>query len=249
MQFSNTSSKDGIIQDCEFLCGLGDAFISGNATLLKQFTALINRGGDEVVSDIIMNEGEWEWDDTNQTTTPTGTQNLTNGTSDYLLPAGTIDNTVIRLVQVEIKDVAGNYYVLQNIDQTQLPETSLTTLFSTSGRPQYYQRFGKYLRILPAPDNGVTVTLTNGLRVTLERSQVEFASTDTTKNPGIPKIYHRLFSLYASEDYCSLYAPDRMPFIQDKRARLTARLGWGTANYNKDQRTRLTSVNQRISYE
>ena len=49
MPFSNTTTKGGLIQGCERWTNLGDAIISGDTTLLKQFTAAINEAYDELL--------------------------------------------------------------------------------------------------------------------------------------------------------------------------------------------------------
>ena len=36
--FSDTTNKNGLIQECEFWTNLGDGTISGDTTLLAQFT-------------------------------------------------------------------------------------------------------------------------------------------------------------------------------------------------------------------
>ena len=57
MQFSDTTNKNGIIQQIEFRTNLGDTGISGDATLLKQFTGQINDAYMKAVGIIIAADG------------------------------------------------------------------------------------------------------------------------------------------------------------------------------------------------
>ena len=91
MQFSNTTSKDGLIQRCELYTGIGDAGISGNATMLAQFTSLINSAYEKVVSMILESMDEWDWDDVNFSTTyPIATQSMVANQRDYAFPTSTL---------------------------------------------------------------------------------------------------------------------------------------------------------------
>ena len=76
MQFSDTTNLNGLIQRCELLTGLGDTGISGDATLLKHFTSLINQTYHKVVTMILQSQDEWDFDDKNHTDYPILTTDL-----------------------------------------------------------------------------------------------------------------------------------------------------------------------------
>ncbi len=258
MTFSDTTNKNGIIQTIELLLDLGDAGVSGNAVLLKQFTNLINNDAyDDVVSDILKNEGSYQWDDFAEGVSkqPFATQNLSvtagSEVSNYALPtaasnsgSGSSDaSSFLRLTKVLILDTAGRYQALYPIDDNAY-EQPLETIFYTPGIPKYYRQIGTSITIYPAP-LAAQVTATNGLKMYFQRDKVDFTTSDTTKQPGFPSIYHYLLPLKASETWAGIKGMKQLPLIQQKIAKFTANLGWGVANRNKDLPQRITSMQSR----
>ncbi len=258
MVFSDTTNKNGIIQTCELLLDLGDTGISSNTVLLKQFTNLINADAyDDVVSEIIKNDGSWQWDDFNEGVTkqPVATQNLTvtagSEVSNYALPtaasnsgSGSSDaSSFLRLSRVLVLDTAGRYQTLEPIDDNAY-EQPLETLFYTPGFPRYYRQVGTSITLYPAP-LAAQVTATNGLKIYFQRDKIDFLSSDTTKQPGFPSIYHYLLPLIASETWAAIKGMKQLNFITQKKLRFMQNLGWGIANRNKDLPQRLTSVQSR----
>ena len=61
MQFNNTTTKDGLIQEFEFWTNLGDGTVSGDAVLLPQVTNRFNRSFDRIMPRVLSH-------DTNQRT-------------------------------------------------------------------------------------------------------------------------------------------------------------------------------------
>jgi len=89
MQFSNTIDKNGIIQQVEANINIGDAGISGDATLFAQFTAQINNYYSRATNIIITANGVWLWDDTNHDDLARATTDLISGQSDYQVLSAT----------------------------------------------------------------------------------------------------------------------------------------------------------------
>lgn len=255
MQFSNTSLKNGIIQSCELLLDLGDAGISGNSTLLAQFTNLINNDAyDDVIAEILRNSGDYNWDDSNYTSFPVGTTNLvvTAGSeqSDYALPtaydgtAGSSDaSSFLRLTGVKVKDAAGILQKLDPIGERSFVQP-LENIFQTPGFPKWYRLFGSSIVLYPAPLASM-VTATAGLRLEFSRDKIDFVVGDTTKQPGFPSIYHYLLPLIASETWAAIKGMRQLNFITQKKTRFMQNLGWGIANKNKDLPQRITSAQSR----
>lgn len=258
MDFSDTTNKDGIIQTIEFLLDFNDADISGNATLLKQITNIINNDAyDEVVSEILKNDGTWNWDDFNETTSkwPEHFQTLTvtvgSEVSRYALPtaasnsgSGSSDaSSFLRLLEVSVKDAAGYYQKLNPIDEKAF-DKPLETVFNTPGFPKWYDLTGASVEIFPAP-LASQVTATNGLKFKFQRDKIDFATSDTTKQPGFPSIYHYLLPLITAETYAAVKGMKQLPFLTGKKLKFMQNLGWGIANRNKDQEQRLVSRQSR----
>jgi len=259
MQFNQTSSPyNGIIQTIEFLLDFNSGDISGNSTLLAQITNILNNDAyAEVISEILKNEGSWIWDDFNEGNSkfPVATQTLTDSVGNYALPNGASNSgsassdasSFLRLIKAEVKDSNGYFKTLVPIDESQFDQP-LDTVFATAGLPVYYDLVGASIVLYPSPSSSV-VTLSNGLRITFQRSQVHFTVTgNDTQMPGFPDIYHYLLALITAETYAGIKNMKQLPFITGKKLRFMANLGWGVANRNKDLPQRITPRN-RTSYE
>jgi len=194
MNFSDTTNKDGLIQDCEGLLGFEDGGISNNAILLKKFTGFINIYYQKFVTWIWQSDALWEYDDSNKTTLPIATADLKAGQQDYELPS---DGQ--RLDRVSVKDSKGDYQLLKPIDKSQVGE-DMDEFYETDAMPAYYDKIGRSIRLFPAPAAG-KVTLSEGLKVEVSRDVDLFDSTDTTKEPGFDKKFHSGLSVGASKRY------------------------------------------------
>lgn len=202
MKFSDTTNKDGIIQQAEGYLGLQDGAISGNATLLKIITAFANSAYNLIVAWILEAQAHWEWDDTNYTDFPIGTTTLEIGTGDYELPAATSGGnlaTLLRVTTVSVKDANGDYVKLDPLSEQQL-ENDLETLFDTNGMPKWYREVGNSVELWPKPASGY-VTTAAGLKVQFQRAPDQFTSSDTTQQPGFALPFHRLIPLIIARDY------------------------------------------------
>lgn len=263
MIFSQTSSpRNGLIQTIEFLLDMPDGGISGNAVLLSQITNILNNDAyDEIIAEILKNEGSWLWDDFNEGNSklPVATQTLTttpgSEVSNYSLPTGASNSglgssdasSFLRLIKVQVKDAAGYYHNLLPIDESALDQP-LETAFYNPGMPQYYDQVGTSIILYPAP-LAASVTATNGLKITFQRSKVHFTVTgNDTQMPGFPEIYHYLMALITAETYAAVKGMKQLGFLTAKKLKFMQNLGWGVANRNKDLPQRITPRN-RSSYE
>lgn len=139
-------------------------------------------------------DGKWQLDDTNNTDLPIGTTNLTSSQQDYSLASD-----VMEIEKVFVKDSSGNWLEVQPVDITgtksdihaqniwQLPS-------SNSGIPTHYDKVGASIFLDPIPN----YSSTGGLKVVFKRGPSYFSSSDTTKQPGIPVIFHNFIHRYAS---------------------------------------------------
>jgi hypothetical protein len=135
-------------------------------------------------------DDRWNFDDKNNVDLPIGTTDLASGQNDYSL-----DSTVLKVIKVELKDEEGKWTELQPIDRndTNIPYDEL---FST-GTPKYYDKFANSAFLFPTPDYDAD----ESLRVWFQRDASYFTASDTTKQPGIPSIFHKYIALKVSEPY------------------------------------------------
>lgn len=192
MEFSNTTTKDGILQDCEFwLFGSNYGQITGNTTLLNTFTALSNRALDSVTSSVLASDDRWNFDDTNYTNYPIGVTDLVQSQKDYVLSV-----SHLKITRVECMDAQGTWFLLRPIDLKDI-KVARDEFAKSDGIPIYYDKLATSLFVYPAS----SYNSTGGLRVYYQREPSYFATTDTTKKPGFITLAHRLISLKACYDY------------------------------------------------
>lgn len=237
IQFSDTTNKSGLIQLCEMYTGLGDGGISGSATLLKQFTRLINNGVQKAIAAIVESQDDWQWDDANVTSTyPVAKRTLAVGQRDYKFTSalwsligvegGSAGSnaaiTPLKIRRVDVTYDGTNWIRALPIDTEEMPlglgnDTNTDGRYST-GAPRYDAR-SSALWIYPAP-------VTTGASVQLEftREFAEFVSTDTTKTLPIDTAFAPMAALDAAADFCAANAPSLLQAIQMRYADLEARL-------------------------
>ena len=196
MVFNDTTNKNGIVQFSEDLCKLGDGGITGDTVLFKKFTSLLNQAYKKVAIALLRVDRTWKWDDTNYTDFPIATIDLVTTQRDYTLPAATSGgnaSTLWKVNLVEIMDTAGLYHKIELMEDGDL-ETPDT------GTPTKYRLIGNSIRLQNIPVTG-SVTMTNGLRITFQRSLDVFTTADTTQQPGFMDAYHDLLAYDASATY------------------------------------------------
>lgn len=201
MVFSDTTVKDGIIQNCETLAKLGDGGITGNSVLFAKFTGWINEAYGKVVMAIMTVDKNWRWDDfnwTNPNAFPVATALLVSGQRDYLLPRATNSSdlsTLWKVYKVRMKDTNGEWY-----DLTPLGSDEDELASDTTGHPTKYRLLAGSVR-LSVPPTAAGVTLSAGIQVWFQREFVKFTTSDTTMSPGFMSSYHYLLAL----DACATY--------------------------------------------
>ncbi len=90
LSFSDTTNKNGLLQDAEFMLNLGDAGITGDSSaqaLPKVFTRLINKWLHRLVAFIFLSQDDWTWDDTSNAYYPIANRNMVATQQDYLFSA------------------------------------------------------------------------------------------------------------------------------------------------------------------
>ena len=229
MQFSDTSLKQGIVEDIDFMCDT-----DATRYTLAQKTRNINRWYDKAVSIILDSDGRWQFDDTNATDLPIATTNLVSAQQDY-----SIDTTFLRILRVEVLDQNGVWNKLQPIDQADIYAQGMAEFLKTAGMPRYYDVQGQSIFLYPKPDNGISVTLTAGLKVYFQRNVSYFVAGDTTKVPGFASLFHRFLSLGAARDWCVKKQLPQLKDIQSDLVVMEADMRNFFALRNKDEKIQL----------
>ena len=210
MVFSDTTNKNGIIQQIEATTNLGDATISGDATLFAQITAQINNYYLKATKLIITADGRWRWDDTNMTNQPTATTNIVAGQNDYLVMEGSpsVTQDWLEVERVEFKNEGGVWGVLVPRNLRDVKYSITQERATAQGTPTYYDFDGSSVWLDQTP----SYSSVGGLKIWFNRAPLLFATTDTTKRPGFNSLFHEYLVLGATywwEKYRNVGNPEQ----------------------------------------
>ena len=214
MQFYNTTdNENSLVHECWDLCDADNTSYPLDPTVTRRFNIALER----VIAWILEADGTWQWDDTNHSDLPIGTQTLVNSQSQY-----SFNDKFLEIEEVQIKDEDGNWHILQPIDQKEYSDSEpLSEAFKTDARPVYYDKVADdTIQLFPAPDNGTSVTLSSGLKIKYRRTADLFTTSDTDQVPGFPSPYHVILSYMAAIPYCMTYKKDRVVMYQNEIERL-----------------------------
>ena len=147
--------------------------------------------------------GTWPYGDANYTAFPTYTQNLVNSQAEYQIDSLT---GPITIMGAEVLDNNNIWHPLSRISLKDIRKTGIAQAewYKTDGLPIQYEPREFEIVLYPAPDNGVSVTLTSGLKIFFLRTADVFTSaqvTTGTKTPGFPSPYHHILAYEAAYTY------------------------------------------------
>ena len=205
----------------------------------------VNNAYEQVVGWLINADGKWQFDDTNYGDFPIGTFTLVDSQGKY-----SFNDKFLQIMDVQVKDANGKYHIIEPIDQKDFDPTfplalPLREQFATDGYPRFYDKLSSdTLELLPAPDNGVTVTLDAGLRIYFKRTADIFTSaqvTTGTKVPGFDSTFHVILSYMVAIPFCMSYKKDRVGFYQAEVLRLRVDMLQQYTKRSKDERKSMTT--------
>jgi hypothetical protein len=194
MKFNDTTNKNGLIQALERMTGTQSGLSS--AYPLADKTRDINLALDNY--NILANDASGRWqssDDTNHQDYPITYADLLTGIQDYTFKVDEQRNQILDIYKVRVKYPDGTWHTLTQRDfQTQDEEVD----FTTTGKPTEYDLTanGIFLTVIPDYD------MTDGLEIWYSRTNSYFVATDTTKEPGIPNIFHQYLVLRPAYFFC-----------------------------------------------
>lgn len=219
MQFNETTNLTGGIQLIERLTNMGDGAISGDATKLKQFTAAINDGFDMIMPRLLSYTSYIRWDDINHTDQPIGTFNIVSGQSDYQVKEDDNSLDILNITRVKFLQSATET-LYQDLTRMTIDNPKATNAMSPNsdevGIPNYFLEKGNIMFLYLQPNYSAT----NGVKIFFEREQSYFASTDTTKEPGVPKPFQQLPFLYAAHEWLLVNKANNTTLIQRLEAKI-----------------------------
>lgn len=206
ISFSDTTNKDGLIQNIEDECGFNDGDISGNTTRLKKFTSDINNALDEVFALIFKTGGTWQFDDSNHEKYPIITTDLNASQRDYAFTTDEQGNVILDIYKVMIKNEEGVYVEIDPVDQQSANNAnynvdSLVDGRNIEGTPIRYDKTSNGIFLDPVP----SYTSSAGVKVFINREASYFTTADTTKKAGFSGLFHYLLVLIPSYKYARIH--------------------------------------------
>lgn len=214
MRWSQTTTKDGIVQSITFLTG-----IDTNAIDTKERARLSTKWYEKLALMAWKLDQDWQFDDGNIsagqtdnswtydstfTGLPRATRNLTDDVRIYQLPTN-----AFAIERVEVKKADGNFYVVDPIQESDIPrynvpetgaaQFAVSEFYKTKGMPRFYNLIGTNIELYPGPDATV-VTTTAGLKIYVSRQVRRFVSTDSSIEPSLPEQFHELIAVGSAFD-------------------------------------------------
>lgn len=189
MVYNDTTTNQGILQECESKLFDSDYGKITNSTALKQtFTRYANVAMGRVSAWIMRFDNSWEFFDSNSENEPIETHNLVADRDDYEL-----ETDHAKVLKVRIKDANGNWKTLRKVSRRTVSDTDL----DNSGEPKGYDMLGNFVMLYPKPNYAST----NGLEIQIQSPMSNFVTTDTDKEPGFSPMFHHLIPLWMCYDY------------------------------------------------
>jgi hypothetical protein len=230
MQFSSPSTKQGIIEEIDFL--INTDFTSYPT---EQKTRNINQWNSKVIGWIFSAANpRFQYDDSNYSTLPFATTDLVSGQSQYRL-----DASWFNISRVDMKDGNGYWRTLRGIDQADIYE-GYDAYQITAGTSQEYDLIGDVLILKPTPN----YSQVGGLKIFFERLGNSFAITDTTISPGFVPQFHRVLSLGAAYDYALSRQLPQLAILRQEIEVIKDELIEFYGSRNKGEKTRLGTRRQ-----
>lgn len=225
------STRLGLVEDTLYHCGLPTVTGSYASYSLADITRNINNAYLDIMPKIWHAAAGWQYDDSNATTLPVGYTTIVHNQQDYSLPTD-----AQRVERIEVKDSAGNFNKLQQIDIHDVNAQAMSELLETPGMPLYYDLVGRSLMLYPTPSSSYC-TLASALAVYVNREPTLFTTASTTATPGFASSFHKILSYSAAIDFVQDKA------TQDRLVAMKARLEAGLVQfYSKRNVERKASI-------
>jgi len=190
MVFSDTVNNLGIVQQVRGLMR-----VDSTQYPTWKIVNSVNNWHDRVTGYAIGADRRFQWDDTNHTKLPEGTTALTINVSDYSFLSDEQGNSILTLLGISL--LTGGKYVPLKLADRNDPTIDLSTFGQESGTPTMYDKIADNIIRL---DKLPPATVSSGLKFYFQRAGSYFATSDTTKQPGVAPLLHRGYVIASAYD-------------------------------------------------
>src|SRR3990167_509375 len=231
---------------------LTNLLIDGNTNNLSNanFLVLLNQAYERITGKILAETvgGKWPYGDANYTAFPTYTLNMTNSTAEYQIDSLT---TPLVILGIEVLDNTGIWHPLNPISLEQIRASGIAQVeyYKTDGRPVEYEKREHMIVLYPAPDNGVSVTLSGGLKIFFLRTADTYSETERstgTKEPGFPSPWHDILAYEAAYYFAMARGLGNLAWLKNEMDRKERELLKFISRRNQDERPIMT--NKGVNY-
>ena len=185
-----------LLSSIEFWAGFNQGDVSGDTSLKALFTARLNRRLERAFGMIGAGSSLSTLDDTNYSEQPFSLFDIVSGQNDYEFLEDEDGNTISDITAVMIK--VGTLF--SKIEKLTLDHPDAELIMSPNAKPgvptRYIER-NNTIFLDPVPNYG----LVEGAKLFYKRVPSYFATTDTTKQPGIPVQFHEMLSVGSAYDW------------------------------------------------
>lgn len=233
MVFSETTNRTGIVELLEDLTSTQSSSTSSYTLATK--TRDINNAYDEYTIRAIQSSGTWQFDDTNQTDYPVATTDIVSSQEDYTFTTDENGNQILDISRVECKDANGNWTLLEPYNELD-EDTSLSAQATTTGTPTRYYKTANGIKLDRTPNYNST----DGLKIYFDRTSSYFTTSDTTKKPGIPNIFHKYLAYLPAYLYWLPKDTQKAQLFQSEVLKIEKMIGEFYSKRTRDEKPRLT---------
>ena len=161
-------------------------------------TADINLALDEVWATIFKAGGTWQYDDSAHTDYPIITTDLVLGQRDYAFVTDEQGNLVLDIYKVLVAQPDGTYKDITPVDvQSEKDTAGFYDGLDTQGTPTKYDKTANAIFLDSIPNYSIT----DGIKVYINREGSYFTTSDTTKKAGFAGLFHEYLALRPSYQY------------------------------------------------
>ena len=231
-------TQSQIIREYEKEIGVNRGDIANNTLRLEDFVAEENNAFSDYLTLAFKSSGRWKFDDSNHTDFPEITTNIVAGQRSYTFTTDEEGNLILDIYKVYAKETSKPYLELEMIDaDTTGIVNGYTEGSTTQGVPYSYDKTGNIIILDPVPSASVT----DGLKISINREATFFTTADTTKKPGVPGLHHKWFFLRPALDYARRNTLGSYLRLEAEVAKLEADIKNTFTIRSKDEQNRLTT--------
>lgn len=237
IQFSDTTNRIGLIQMLEDYTNTQSSTTTTFPLATK--TREINNAFAHFMMLAIRYSGRWQVDDTNQSDYPILTFDLVSGQDNYAFTndGSTPANQILDLHQFRIKDNSGNWINIKPIDRA---VDNINQYQGTTGVPVAYDLTSNGIILFPTPNYNSD----EGAEMYVSRTPSYFATSDTTKKPGIPDMFHEYLVIRPAYLFCLAKGLPRAKDYGQEMLKLEEEIGYYYGKRPRYEKQRITVAQQ-----